>query len=103
MKAAIAIIICLSLFTTSVRVFATHKEKPVQLITQKGNNLFAFKVSKPWQYAHVEVLAVNGDCVSCQTLMRRKMVINFQDVKAGTYTIKISKGEYVQEFEYVKK
>jgi hypothetical protein len=104
MKVSIAIAVSLSLFTTSVGVFATHTNaESVHVISAKEKDLFVFKVSKSWHGASVEVVAANGDFVSRQRLMKRKMIINFCDVKEGTYKIRISKEGHTEEFQYIKK
>ncbi|MBS1558553.1 MAG: hypothetical protein JST69_07465 [Bacteroidetes bacterium] len=102
MKIIGAITICLSLFTASVAVFAVDSGRSVQVLSMKEKNLFGFKADKVWMRAQVEILAVNGDCIMCQTLTKHKMMINFRDVRPGTYTIRVSKGERTEEFQYTK-
>jgi hypothetical protein len=38
-----------------------------------------------------------------QHLKNRKVIIDFRDVRFGTYIIRVSKGEHTQEFTYTKK
>jgi len=104
MKVTIIIAICLSLFTASVAVFGTSaKAALVHVVSSKQKDLFVFKVNKSWQGARVEVLAVNGECINRQRLMKRKMIINFCDMKSGSYTIKVKKNNRIEEFQFVKK
>ena len=104
MKISITIAICLSLFTASVGLFATHADaNAVHVVSSKQKDLFVFKVSKSWHGAKVEVLASNGEPVNSQRLLKRKMTINFCDVKPGTYRIKITKDHHTEEFQYIKK
>lgn len=104
MKISIAVALSLSLFTASAGLFATSVDaSSVHVISAKQKNLFVFKVNKSWQGATVEVIASNGDQVSTQRLAKRKMIINFCDVKTGTYKIKITKEGHTEEFQYIRK
>jgi len=49
----------------------------------------------------VEIL-YSGDVVTTQTLFKRKMIIDFCEMKRGAYTIRISKGARTQEYQYHK-
>jgi hypothetical protein len=103
MKLTIALAFTLSLFTTSVVVLASSSEvSPVHVLPSKEKNLFVFNINKSWRGAELEVIAAKGECISRQKLTRRKMIIDFCKVKAGQYTIKVSKGNQVQEFQYAK-
>ncbi len=104
MKISIAVAISLSLFTASVGLFATSVDaSSVHIISARQKNLFVFKVNKSWQGAKVEVISSNGECISSQRLMKRKMIVNFCDVKQGTYKIKITKDRHTEEFQYIRK
>ncbi|SRR5258706_6905711 len=103
MKVSIAIAFSLSLFTTSVVVFATSaSENSTRVFNTKQKNSFVFKGNKSWQGAKVEVFRANGECVTLQRLTRRKMVISFLDKKPGTYTIAVTKNGHREEFKYIK-
>jgi cell division protein YceG involved in septum cleavage len=103
MKISIAIAFSLSLFTASVAVFGTSSSRnSVHIVSSKKKDLFVFKVNKSWQGARVEVLAANGECVSRQRLLKRKMIINFCDMKPGTYKINVTKSGLREEFDYIK-
>ena len=69
----------------------------------KDKTLFVFKTDKKFVGAMVEVIYANGDVVTSQRLEKRKMVIDFADVKSGDYMIRITKGKRVEEFYYEKK
>jgi hypothetical protein len=104
MKISILIAICLSLFTASVAVFGTGaKAGLVHVVSSKQKDLFVFKVNKSWQGARVELIAPDGDVVSRQRLMKRKMIFNFRDMKPGTYKITVTKNHHTEEFQYIKK
>jgi hypothetical protein len=72
-------------------------------VSSKYKNLFVFKAKKKFFGATVEIYSSNGEMVTSQHLQKRKMIINFSDVKYDTYTIRIAKGNNSQEFQYVKK
>ena len=66
-------------------------------------NLFVYKAEKKFQGAKVEILSVNGEVLAQQHLKNRKVIIDFRDVRFGTYIIRVSKGELSQEFTYTKR
>jgi len=104
MKISIAIAFSLSLFTTSVAVLAANEvDTPVLMLPGKNRNVMVLKIKKSWQGAHVEVLALNGDCVCCQTIGRRRMIVDFSKVEAGSYRVKVTKDDQVEEFTYLKR
>ncbi|MBX2964648.1 MAG: hypothetical protein KF845_00780 [Cyclobacteriaceae bacterium] len=82
---------------------AAPLEEAVDVMPSKYKNLFVFKAEKKLRGASVEVYYSNGDLVTTHQLEKRKMIIDFCDVKFGEYTIRIKKGNEVQEFHYVKK
>lgn len=69
----------------------------------KDKSLFVFKTSKKFLGASVEVFHSNGEMLAAQTLAKRKMIIDFTDVKEGSYTIRVTKGNQTEEFEYSKR
>lgn len=68
----------------------------------KYKNLFVFKGDKNLEGAKVEVLSENGAVITTQTMQKRKLIIDFCDVREGIYTIRVSKGNRVKEFYYNK-
>jgi cell division protein FtsB len=68
----------------------------------KEKNLFVLKANKKLLGANIEVLHSNGEVVTAQILTKRKMIIDFSDVKKGEYTIRITKGKQQEEFQYSK-
>ena len=80
----------------------TDKDE-VNVIKSKYKNLFVFRTEKKLVGANVEVLSENGDVVTSQVLQKRKMIIDFCDVRFGTYTIRVTKGNNVKEYHYVRK
>ena len=103
MKVSIAIAFSLSLFTTSVAVFATNSsENSAHAFVAQQKKLFVFKGNKSWQGAKVEVFTANGECITTKRLIKRKMVLNFLDKKPGTYIIKVTKNGHQEEFKYIR-
>ncbi|MBX2960946.1 MAG: hypothetical protein KF687_00455 [Cyclobacteriaceae bacterium] len=82
---------------------ASSTDEVVDVIDSKYRNLFMFKADRKFIGASVEVYYANGDLITIQQLEKRKMIIDFCDVKFGEYTIRLKKGNDVQEYHYVKK
>ena len=98
-SALVALVVASSTFAVAG---VTSKEE-VEVVPSKYKNLFVFKTEKKFIGADVEVFYSNGDKVTVQRLQKKKMIIDFCDAKFGTYTIRVKKGDNVQEFQYVKK
>jgi hypothetical protein len=92
-----------TVMSLSAAVIPSRHEEVVDVVNTKYKNLFVFKAERKLIGAKVEVFSMNGDLVTAQRLHRRKMIIDFCDVKFGEYTIRITKGNEKQEFHYVKK
>ncbi len=78
-------------------------EEAVDILNSHHPNLFIIRTERKYLGALVQVVASNGDVVTAQRLQRRKIIIDFCDVKCGEYTIRIRKGDEVLEYTYVKK
>lgn len=79
--------------------FSNAKNNPdVQLIKSDLKNLFTFKVDRELVGAKVEMIYSNGDVVTIEKLEKRKMIIDFCDVKMGDYTVKISTDGFSKNF-----
>lgn len=70
---------------------------------EKQKNLFVMKADKKFRGARVEVLSASGNVITSGNLEKRKVVIDFNAVKFGTYTIRVSKGDETKEFHFVKR
>ncbi len=81
---------------------ATAGNDPVEIVPSKHKGLFVIKVDREFIGASVEIFYSNGDVVTRQVLHKRKMIVDFANVKAGEYTIRVSKDGRVEEFEYRK-
>lgn len=69
---------------------------------QTDNHRFVFS-NKKMRGAKVEVYHANGELITAQKLIRRKLIIDFSDVRAGSYTIVVKKGETKKEFQFEKR
>ena len=96
--AALSLISISFAFATPIPQIAT-----IDVVHSKYDNLFIFKVDRKLKGAIVEVSYTNGDVIANLKMEKRKLIINFCDVKFGSYVIKVKKGNEIQEFQYVKK
>ena len=103
MKSAVKLL-TLIFFLSSATAFATPVDQKTssKTISSKHPDLFVFKVDRKFKKAMIEVYSSNGDLVAITALAKRKMVINFREVKSGTYIIKVKKNNHVEEFQFVK-
>jgi hypothetical protein len=69
----------------------------------KDKGLFVLKADKKFIGAMVQVVQPNGNVIAEQILQKRKMIIDFEDVKSGSYTIRLVKGDSKREYTYNKK
>lgn len=69
----------------------------------KDKSLFVLKADKKFIGAKVEILHPNGNVIAEQILQKRKMIIDFDDVKSGSYTIRLVKGNAQKEYTFDKK
>ncbi|HPM28929.1 MAG TPA: hypothetical protein PLJ60_01230 [Chryseolinea sp.] len=101
-----ALIVASAIVLASTSLFAKEAKpngESLTVVSSKYKNLFVFKAKKKFSGATVEIFSSNGEMVTSQQLQKRKMIINFCDVRYDTYTIRIAKGNETQEFQYVKK
>ena len=69
----------------------------------KNKNLFTVKADREFVGAKVEILDQNEELIAAQKLVKRKILIDFDDVRTGAYTIRITKGDRVKEYHFLKK
>ena len=74
-----------------------------ELNAQSRSDLFVFRTQKKLLGAKVEIFSDEGELLTTHTVQKRKMIVDFRDATSGTYTIKVSKGELVREFQYTRK
>ncbi len=103
MKTLVTSIFLVVMISTVASATTLSATDPIEVKEIKDKNLFVFKTSKKFLGASVEVFHSNGDVVTAQTLAKRKMIIDFTDVKEGAYIIRVTKGKQTEEFHYAKK
>jgi hypothetical protein len=70
--------------------------------TPKEKSFFVLKADKKFIGARVEIVQPNGSVIAEQILQKKRMIIDFQDVKSGAYTIRLVKGNQKKEYQYKK-
>ena len=68
----------------------------------KDKSFFVLKADRKFIGARVEIVRANGSVIAEQVLQKKRMIIDFQDVKAGLYTIRLVKGNEKKEYKYNK-
>lgn len=74
---------------------------PVKVLSTK-REIFYFKVAKELIGARVEVFDLKGNKLAVDSIARKRVIIDFYYDQPGTYTIKITKGEVLESFNYIK-
>lgn len=99
MKKLTGVLLCAAVlvFAQQVSVMAGNGD-PVE----KTKALFVVKTDRKLVGGKVEILSSDGAVVAKQTLQKKKMFIDFSDVRDGTYVIRVSKDDNVKEFLYRK-
>lgn len=102
MKTVIKILLMCGL--TGLLTIAAKAKEPTAIFKQLSGkeDLFMLKADKKLMGAKVEILSKKGYVISEQILKRKKILVDFNDLKSGLYIIRISKGAFVQEFAYTK-
>jgi hypothetical protein len=96
-------LIVLVVIFSGLTTMAKDKPKEVEPGSAKNKNLFVFKAEKKFVGAMVEIIQANGNVISEQLLMKRKMIIDFDNMKDEAYTIRLKKGDAIKEFQFKKK
>ena len=92
----IALVILLS--STAVLAGQSPEAHHVFVISVQ-REVFYFKVDKEFLGATIEVYDTQGVLLVTEKVIKRKMIIDFFQRAPGLYTIKIAKGNTVEEFE----
>lgn len=100
MKTLITLAVAL-LITTST--FAATVRNEGNGTPARSKNLFVVKTQKRFAGATIEVVSAHGEVIAVERLQKRKVIIDFGTAPSGTYTIKVSKDNAVQEFQYTRK
>lgn len=96
----------LTLITTalllSITSYAKVSDPSVELIDTDYKNLLKFKVKKDLVGATIKLVYSNGDVVTKEELVKKRMVIDFCDSRDGEYVVVIEKGDYSKVIEVKK-
>ncbi len=97
-------ILTLTMFFASANLMAAALPgDDVIVLESKKKNLFIFKIDKELLGSEVVVTYSTGEEVASMTMKKKKVIIDFCDVKFGVYTIKVMKdGNAVEEFTFNK-
>lgn len=101
MKTLIALVVAFT-FLLSTELAARPGDSRIIGGHVKNKSLFVFKAKKKYVGATVEVYSSQGTLVTAQSLRKRKMIIDFGDVRQDTYTIRITKGSSKKEYQFIK-
>ncbi len=96
MKKLVLILIVATSYTTSS--FATP-DQCIKILSTKRNIMY-FKASKEMIGATVEIENFNHQIIETSTVEKSKTIVDFFFLPAGTYTVKIKKGDKEFDFEY---
>ncbi|MEQ8362411.1 MAG: hypothetical protein RH948_06040 [Cyclobacteriaceae bacterium] len=95
-------IILISFFSLSATLFAATPDS-IAVVETSQQDHFVMKVDKDLLGGKVFVTYSTGEVVSTMTIKRKKMVIDFDNVKFGSYSIKVVKdGVEIDEFNFNK-
>ena len=93
----------LILLLSSSHLMAKTAKLDVSTEPPLHKNLFMLKTHKRFIGGQVEIYNAKGELITSQSLQKRKMVIDFDPVKLGAYTIKVVQGDASKEYKYIKK
>ena len=103
MKTLITIFLSLHFLTASVVYSSKPNHSYIHKIDSNEKNIFAVKVGSQWRGAKVEVVRESGEVILQERLNKKRMKIDFNKLKVGDYTIKISKNESQEQFKYERR
>ncbi|QSE97835.1 hypothetical protein [Fulvivirga lutea] len=86
----------------SVVSYANKPQHSIKIIDTEYKNILKFKVDKELIGATIILSYSNGDIVTKEVLERKRLVIDFCDVKSGEYTVEIKKGNYKKDISISK-
>jgi len=78
-------------------------ESAILVTTTEYKNIFVFQVNKKFKGAHLEVLSANGECVTCQKVTRRKLIVDLRDALPGIYVVRVEKDGVIENLQFVRK
>jgi hypothetical protein len=101
MKNTIKVIFTLLLTSYSTLTFGSDDQ--MARAKDSNQNRVVIKVDREFIGGRLEVLSAAGHQVTAQRVIRRKLIVDFCDVKTGIYTIVIKKDDRTRKSEFVKK
>jgi hypothetical protein len=96
------LILAIALLVMVLSLNASTKNEGISAEKSKHSNLFVLKADKKFIGATIEILSSKGSVITSHTLGKRKLFIDFRDVEQGSYTVRLTKGNEVREFNYLK-
>lgn len=94
--------ISLVLISATLMAAPMHSDS-VSVVETNKKNLFIIKINNDMKGGEVKVIHSSGEVVTSMEMNKKKIIIDFCDVKFGVYTIKVMKnGEEVESFTYNK-
>ena len=95
-------ILLISLFSLSTNLYATVSEAD-SVVVEAQDDLYMLKVEKDLFGGQLVVTSSSGEVVSTMTIKRKRILINFEELKFGEYFVKIVKdGVEVEKYTYRK-
>jgi hypothetical protein len=83
-------------------LMATPKQAKPEITTLTNENSLQIKVNRTFKGAAIEVFSSSGYLITSKKLSRRKMIIDFKNVRSGSYLIRVRKGKTQEEFKFNK-
>ena len=95
-------ILLISLFSLSTNLYATVTVAD-SVVAEAQDDLYMLKVEKDLFGGQLVVTSSSGEVVSTMTIKRKRILINFEELKFGEYFVKIVKdGVEVEKYTYRK-
>ncbi|MCE2895780.1 MAG: T9SS type A sorting domain-containing protein [Flammeovirgaceae bacterium] len=90
------------LFVIGSLSMATPKDTKPEITTITNDNLLVLKANRKFKGAEIEVFSSSGYLVTSKKLNKRKVIIDFKNVRTGAYLIRVKKGKTQEEFSFTK-
>jgi hypothetical protein len=81
---------------------ATTKHISPEITTLTTEDLLVLRATRKFKGAEIEVFSSSGYLVTSGKLNKRKMIIDFKNVRSGSYLIRVKKGNTQEEFSFTK-
>ncbi len=95
-------ILLISLFSLTTHLYATVTDAD-SVVAKAQDDLYMLKVDKDLFGSQLVVTSSNGEVVSTMTIKRKRILINFEELKFGEYLVQIIKdGVEVEKYTYHK-